>query len=131
MDPVADKVLVLGAFLAFVELRLVPAWMVILIFLRELLITSLRIFAITKGEVLQVSLEGKHKTASQMVAIFSILIFLVLKETARVVVFWNASIESWWHTGILLLMGATVILTLTSGVSYVWRNRNLLISRSA
>ena len=49
LDPIADKVLVLGAFLAFVQLRLVPAWMVLVIMLRELVITRIRLIAANKS----------------------------------------------------------------------------------
>src|SRR5512135_1783965 len=72
MDPVADKVLVLGVFLSFVQMQLVPAWMVIVIIIRELLITGMRFLAIRKGRVLAAESAGKHKTVSQMIAIFFI-----------------------------------------------------------
>ena len=43
LDPIADKILVIAAFLAFVEMRLIPAWMVAVIIFRELVITGIRI----------------------------------------------------------------------------------------
>ena len=43
LDPIADKVLVLGIFLAFVQLRLIPAWMVLIIVLRESFITGAQV----------------------------------------------------------------------------------------
>src|SRR5512135_1362523 len=49
MDPVADKVLVLGVFLSFVQMQLVPAWMVVVIIIREFLITGMRILGIRRG----------------------------------------------------------------------------------
>jgi CDP-diacylglycerol--glycerol-3-phosphate 3-phosphatidyltransferase len=60
MDPIADKILILAAFLAFVEMKIVPAWMVIVIIFRELVITGLRINAATQGRVLSAALAGKH-----------------------------------------------------------------------
>ncbi|MGB3112317.1 MAG: CDP-diacylglycerol--glycerol-3-phosphate 3-phosphatidyltransferase, partial [Candidatus Omnitrophota bacterium] len=42
MDPIADKILTLAAFLAFVEMKLIPAWMVVIILMRELIITGIR-----------------------------------------------------------------------------------------
>ena len=118
MDPVADKVLVLAAFLAFVELKLVPAWMVVLIISRELIITGVRIMASTKGSVLAASLAGKHKTVSQIAAIFAILCYLILKEI-------GVLIPEYW---IILLMLITVVLTMTSGVFYLIRNKNIFLN---
>ena len=80
MDPIADKILVLAAFAAFVQMQLIEAWMFVIIISREILITSLRLFALNKGRVLAATKVGKHKTISQMVVIFAILVFIVLKE---------------------------------------------------
>ena len=80
MDPIADKILTLAAFLAFVEMELIPAWMVVIIILRELLITGLRIMALRSEEVLPAGAGGKQKTISQMVSIFVILIFIIFKS---------------------------------------------------
>jgi CDP-diacylglycerol--glycerol-3-phosphate 3-phosphatidyltransferase len=126
MDPIADKLLVLGAFLAFVQLQVVAAWMVVLIISREILITSLRLFAITKGRFLAAERGGKHKTVSQMVAIFLILTYLIFKETMIQFSTWTDSLEFWCELGIFILMLITVILTLISGLSYLWRNKKLV-----
>ena len=61
MDPIADKILVLAAFAAFVQMQLIEAWMFVIIISREILITSLRLFALNKGRVLSASRAGKHK----------------------------------------------------------------------
>jgi CDP-diacylglycerol--glycerol-3-phosphate 3-phosphatidyltransferase len=126
MDPIADKILILSAFLAFVELKIVPAWMVIVIIFRELLITGLRINAARRGKILSASLAGKHKTVSQMVAIISILIFLIIKESASTL--WSPLWELWFKRGVFYLMLLTIILTLISGLSYLARNKNALFS---
>src|SRR4030042_6814396 len=80
MDPIADKILVLAAFAAFVQMQLIEAWMFVIVIAREILITSLRLFALNKGKVLSAAKAGKHKTVSQMAVIFVILGFIVLKE---------------------------------------------------
>ena len=121
MDPVADKILTLGAFLAFVELQLVYSWMVVIIVIREFLITSMRLFAMRRGLVLAAESAGKHKTVSQMVTIFFILVFLVIRESA-------GQFEEGFKKGILLLMTVTVVLTLSSGFSYLWQNRKFIRS---
>src|SRR6516164_341999 len=74
MDPLADKIMVCSAFIAFVGLKLMPAWMVVIIVARELAITGLRLLAVSKQVVLAAEGYGKHKTISQIVAIISILI---------------------------------------------------------
>ena len=129
MDPIADKILVLAAFLAFVEMKIIPAWMVIVIIGRELLITGIRIFALSKKMVLPSSAGGKHKTVSQMVTIFVILGFLVFEEIAKRMYFWSIQIGSYSAAAILILMGLTTILTLTSGTGFLWSNRSLIIDR--
>ena len=128
MDPVADKVLVLGALLSFVQLQLVPAWMVVLVIIREFLITGMRLFAIRKGVVLAAESAGKHKTVSQMVTIFFILIFLVIRESAVSFSFWDERFQEGFRSGILVLMSITVIFTLYSGWSYLWQNRKFIRS---
>lgn len=128
MDPIADKFLTIAAFLAFVEMKLVPAWMVALIISRELIITGLRLFAATKGKVLAAEAAGKHKTVSQVTAIFVILLFIFLKEAGiRFLPVWSQVLEYWFRQIIFILMIVTVMLTLISGLSYLWRNRRLFL----
>src|SRR5512135_148475 len=74
MDPLADKIMVCSAFIAFVGLKWIPAWMVVVIVARELAITGLRLLAASKNVVLAAERYGKHKTISQIVAIISILV---------------------------------------------------------
>src|SRR5215472_14563957 len=74
MDPLADKIMVCSAFIAFVGLKLMPAWVVVIIVARELAITGLRLLAASKQVVLAAEGYGKHKTISQIVAIISILV---------------------------------------------------------
>src|SRR6188474_2305766 len=73
MDPLADKILVCSAFIAFVEFRLVEAWMVVIIVGRELAITGLRLLAASKNQVLAAESLGKHKTISQITTIIALL----------------------------------------------------------
>src|SRR6204780_5283815 len=60
MDPLADKILACSAFIAFVGLGWMPAWMVVIIVARELAITGLRLLAASKNVVLAVEGYGKH-----------------------------------------------------------------------
>jgi len=126
MDPIADKILVLAAFAAFVQMQIIEAWMFVIIVSREILITSLRLFALNKGKVLSATRAGKHKTLSQMSVIFLILIFIVLKEIMLTYFTWNPSWESFFRQSIYALMLLTVGLTLYSGLSYLWENRKII-----
>lgn len=128
MDPLADKILVLAVFLSFVELRIVPAWMVMLIIVREFLITGIRLFSIRKGTVMAAESAGKHKTVSQMVTIFFILVFIIMRESVAGPIQGNAVVHDWFRVNILLLMSITVVLTLYSGLTFVWQNRKLIKS---
>jgi CDP-diacylglycerol--glycerol-3-phosphate 3-phosphatidyltransferase len=128
MDPIADKILILAAFMAFVEMQLVAAWMVLLIFSRELIITSLRLLAVRGGKVLAAEAAGKHKTVSQMVAIFAILLFIVFREIMQRYFSWPNHIGSYFYLGIWFLMLITVSLTLISGISFLWRQRSLWLT---
>ncbi|MFH1309666.1 MAG: CDP-diacylglycerol--glycerol-3-phosphate 3-phosphatidyltransferase [Candidatus Omnitrophota bacterium] len=129
MDPVADKIMTLAAFLAFVEMKLIPAWMVVIIILRELVITSIRIMALMQNEVLSAGRGGKHKTVSQMTSIILILIFIVIKEAGvGVFGFWNTSFEYWYRQLIFIMMCITVLLTVISGLSYLIGNKKYLFN---
>ena len=125
LDPIADKVLVLGVFLAFVQLRLIPAWMVLIVILRELLITGVRLFAASRQIVLAAAQEGKHKTVSQMVTIIVIFAVLIARE-------WmgprslDPGVDAALGGVILVCMWMTVVLTLISGFSFFFRHRAVL-----
>ncbi len=127
MDPIADKVLVLSAYISFVQLHLVPAWMVVLVAGREFLVTGFRLFALGKGQVLAAETAGKHKTVSQVAAISIGLIYLVLAEKFSA----HPGAEVWLYRGLIgvwSLILITVILTLTSGLSFFWRNRRIILN---
>jgi CDP-diacylglycerol---glycerol-3-phosphate 3-phosphatidyltransferase len=67
LDPVADKILVLGALIMLVG-RVFPAWMVAAIVVREILVSGLRLAALERGVVMSARELGKLKTWSQAVA---------------------------------------------------------------
>lgn len=73
-DPMADKILVMTAFIMLVELQMAPAWVVAVIVCRELAVTGLRLLLVeTGGTVLAAAMPGKIKTFSQMFAIIFLL----------------------------------------------------------
>lgn len=67
MDPLADKLLVCSAMIAFVELERIPCWIVIVIIAREFIISGFRLVAADNGIVIAAGIWGKIKTAEQMV----------------------------------------------------------------
>jgi len=126
MDPVADKILVLAAMLAFVERGLVPAWMVVLIIFREVAVTGLRVLALTQGKVLAADGGGKHKTVWQVLAITVILLFVIFREGGPAAFgFWNARVEAVYRDAIFVIMLVAVVLTLSSGAGYFVKNREV------
>ena len=131
MDPLADKVLTCSAFIAFVErCRLNPvsikveAWMVVIIVARELAITGLRLLAASKNVVLSAEKYGKHKTISQIVAIIALLVLEAYDEWGH----WaDVTLKPWVPTFAQLALWVSVLLTFTSGVLYLWRNRAIYL----
>lgn len=72
-DPLADKLLVASALIAFVELGVLSAWVVIILISREFIVTGLRLVAAEKQIVIAADFSGKLKTATQMIMIVYIL----------------------------------------------------------
>jgi CDP-diacylglycerol--glycerol-3-phosphate 3-phosphatidyltransferase len=130
MDPLVDKILTCSAFIAFVERGYIAGWMVIVIVARELAITGLRLLAASKNVVLAAEGYGKHKTASQMVAIVSILVLASYPQWGAVgeamfgfEVFGKSWVE--WFTSFAIWV--SVALTFISGSLYLWKNRDLYL----
>jgi CDP-diacylglycerol--glycerol-3-phosphate 3-phosphatidyltransferase len=125
LDPIADKVLVLGVFLTFVQLRLIPAWMVLVILLRELIITGVRLFVASRGVILAAAQEGKQKAVSQMVTIIVILGVLLIREAlgpARI----SEPTSRLMDQVVLACLWVTVIFTLISGAAFFRRHQAAL-----
>ena len=129
LDPIADKVLVIGLLLAFVQLELVRAWMVLVIAIREFLITGVRLYAAGHHIVIPAAREGKHKTFSQMATIFLILALLLARDLLDDA--GRNQLEAWMPGVVLSCMWITVLLTVISGASFFWRNRTVLIDATS
>jgi len=120
MDPLADKLLVSTALFVLAQLHYLMWWMVIVIILRDFMVTSLRIFALYIGRPIITSVIAKWKTFLQMAFIFALLIYLNIPGLPDIKL--NNSADPWllWSTLILSLI---VILTLYSGIYYLIVNR--------
>jgi CDP-diacylglycerol--glycerol-3-phosphate 3-phosphatidyltransferase len=133
MDPLADKILICSAFVAFVESThlhadapvKVAAWMVVIIVARELTITGLRLLAMSKNVVLAAERFGKHKTISQILAITALLLTDASNE-------WRPSLQKifsgWLPMFAEIMLWLAVALTAASGLIYLWRNREIYLS---
>ncbi len=129
MDPLADKIMMAAAFILLVPLDAFPAWVAIVIISREFAITGLRLLAANKGIVLPSERMGKHKTLWQIVTVCFFLLLLSIKEFATAGLghsglWWTFA----WRIGGGILIGLALILTLYSGVGYLWKNRALISS---
>ena len=122
LDPLADKILIIGTLVALVERHIAPMWMVVIIIAREFLITGLRMIAANKQKILAAERIGKHKTISQIVAILVSLAYLSLGEfglqAMPVTRFLDAS-QIWFYW-------IALAITVYSGLVYFWRNAAIL-----
>ena len=121
MDPLADKVLTTAAFIVFVDVHIIPAWMAIVILAREFIITGLRGVAASEGVVIAAEFSGKLKTVLQMLAICFILLDSAIGNTPMTHSIWLVV-----STLGAVLLWAAIILTVYSGVEYMWKGRKLL-----
>jgi CDP-diacylglycerol--glycerol-3-phosphate 3-phosphatidyltransferase len=106
LDPIADKLLTVSAFISLVELQVAPAWMVVLVVGREFAVSGMRSIAAARGLIISASPWGKFKTASQVVAIT----LLILTNT----------LERWGQYGFLGVsaLWVVVVLAIISAVDY-------------
>ncbi len=112
MDPLADKILVFGALLCFLQLGFINAWSVIVILAREFFVTGMRVVAVSKGNVIAASWWGKVKTNVQLFAV--IIGFLTFAQ----------------ENGVAVLVGQCAIyfaalFTIASWVAYIIENKEV------
>jgi CDP-diacylglycerol--glycerol-3-phosphate 3-phosphatidyltransferase len=121
LDPIADKMLVVSALIALVQIGRVHALITIIVIIREFVITGVRLIAAEHGIVIAAGRMGKAKTVSQVVAI---LIILAENLIIRLTDTW---IDPIWITsaGDAVLL-VSIVLTLISGLQYLLANRSLL-----
>ena len=112
MDPLADKVLVYSALCLMIP-YFVPAWMLIIILAREFTVAGMRTVAASEGIVIAADMSGKIKTVLQMIAVSLLLLVPACKFYLPL-----------WYTAQAFLW-ASLIMTVYSGIEYVWKNRQL------
>lgn len=118
LDPIADKLLVVSAVAALVQMGEASAWVVVIIAAREFIVQGIRILAAKNDVVIAASRAGKVKTFTQMSAILLILVrdfpFSLITDVP---------------VGRILLW-ISVLLTIYSGYGYVRSNRQILSNTS-
>jgi CDP-diacylglycerol--glycerol-3-phosphate 3-phosphatidyltransferase len=116
LDPMADKVLVMAVLVMLIPLQegSVPAWMVVIILGREMIINSLRGAASAKGVVIQAQELGKYKTILQIFALTG----LILHYPYFAIDF---------HMGGMYFLWTAMILGIWSGVDYVLKFWKVLL----
>jgi CDP-diacylglycerol--glycerol-3-phosphate 3-phosphatidyltransferase len=110
LDPIADKLLISAAFISMVELRMVPAWMVVIIVGREFAVSGLREIASAEGFALEASELGKTKMVMQVIAV----VVIVLGQRYSLLHLWGR-----------ILLWLVLLFALASAVQYFrhfWRN---------
>lgn len=105
LDPVADKLLTLSAFIMLIYSANLPAWGVCIIVAREVAITGFRIIAASSGVTIAASTFGKIKTVTQFLSIILLLLGLNLGR---------------------YMFYLAVLFTLISGVEYLIKNKDVL-----
>ena len=133
MDPLADKVLVSTAFLTFVPLGYARGWMVIIIVVREFLITGLRSMAAYRGMVISTSFLAKWKTATQMMAITVVLVFANIEPLISggnpgksIMPAWILPVLGWHYNLFDVLIFIPLILTIWTGIDYLIKSAGIL-----
>ncbi|MDF2615287.1 MAG: CDP-diacylglycerol/glycerol-3-phosphate 3-phosphatidyltransferase [Clostridia bacterium] len=117
MDPLADKMLVTVAMIAIIDkgellpAGILPAWIVVFILLREFIVSGIRLVAASENKVIAANYLGKVKTVVQMIMIMVYLIPIRL-------FFMNVIA--------MTLAYLALLLTLISGLEYVWQNKHIL-----
>jgi len=106
LDPLADKMLTLAAFLGLMMIGEASAWAIYIIIVRELFITGIRTVAVSEGLSVKASWAGKVKTVMQMIAIGFLLMH------------WPLATELLW---------LAVAITVYSGLEYLWGFRKALL----
>ena len=109
MDPLADKLLGCSALICMIELRELPAWMVIIIISREFIISGFRLVASDNGVVIAASYWGKFKTTFQMIGVVLLIFNIPALSTLTTIIVWIA-----------------LALTVISLVDYIVKNAGVL-----
>lgn len=119
MDPIADKLLVMSAFVMLVEQQRMPGWVCILMLAREFIVSGFRLVASGKGKVIAAGIWGKLKTITQMIYVPMALLLIPIKAL-------DPAVHPVWQVLTDIMMYISLALTLWSGFCYIWNNREYI-----
>ncbi|MRS12399.1 MAG: CDP-diacylglycerol--glycerol-3-phosphate 3-phosphatidyltransferase [Actinobacteria bacterium] len=122
IDPLADKLLVMAALVALVDLERLPSWIALVIIARELVVSGLRMVAIAEGRVIAASSFGKVKTVLQITAIVGLL----LKESKLLAGVLGETGMAYYDGLAWVVMAAALVMTIASMVDYFYHARDIL-----
>ncbi len=105
LDPIADKLLISSALISLVQLKIAPAWMVVIIIGREFAVSGLRSIAASEGFSIGVSTLGKGKMIAQVAAVVGLIL--------------GQRYGGWIQNTATLLLWAVVFFALVSMVQYL------------
>lgn len=126
-DPLADKILTSVVFIGFVIVDLLPLWMVILIIIRDLSVTLLRVYADSRGYSFRTTYYAKWKTMLQMIFLYYLLILYVAKSTVEIYSAYQNLIDVLLNRDLIyFVMLVITIITVHSGISYLLLNKSLI-----
>jgi CDP-diacylglycerol--glycerol-3-phosphate 3-phosphatidyltransferase len=130
LDPLADKLLITAAFILYVWMGYLALWMVILVIIRDVLITALRIYAEMNDRPVVTSMEAKYKTLAQNIFVYLIMLLILLKESA----FSGKDVSRMINTFLLsdsldYIMFGVTLFTVYTGISYLIINRKSYLQK--
>lgn len=129
MDPMADKILISAILIFFVGFGFVPALASAVIILREFIVTSVRFLVFqTSRRVVSANILGKLKTVSQMAAIISIFSVQSCLEVSKTSCNFITQNLMFFEVLKLVLIWIAALLSLISGLVYIYLNRKSIIS---
>jgi len=127
MDPLADKILTSTAFIAFVIVGVLPLWMVMLIIIRDLVVTLIRVYADYRNVSFRTTRTAQLKTVLQMFFLYYILLIYTLNTFEKLhVVYKNLLSILLDPVGIYIAMLFITLFTVITGITYILSNRLLI-----
>jgi len=130
LDPLADKLLITAAFLLYVGMGFLTLWMVVLVVVRDVVVTALRVYAEFKNRPVVTSMEAKYKTLVQNIFVYLIMALILMKEAAfsgaNVAVMTNRFLFSGYLNYIML---AVTVFTVYTGISYMVSNWRIYMQK--
>lgn len=115
MDPLADKILVVSALMLLSDIKLFSVVFVIIVVIREISISAIRLVALEQGTVVAASKLGKYKTATQMIAV---VLFLANVQTINII----------FYFFVYFVFYISEFFVIISFIDYIVKNKNAILS---